>query len=182
MTLDGYSDVELVQRFKSGDAAAFDAIVHRFQDRIYRLASVWLHDGQHAGDAAQEVFLRAFKGLRRFHFRSAPFTWLYRTTRHVCNEFNRKRRAEPLNDEPHDPAAAPERQVDAYEAARRIRRLVANLPARQREVVMLRIFEDLSVAETASAMGCREGTVKALLHKATARLRQILQQAGLTND
>ncbi len=179
MTEDDVSDVELVKRFKSGDGRAFDAIVRRFQDRIYRLACVWLFDEQHAGDVAQEVFLRSYKGLRRFHFRSAPFTWLYRMTKNVCHEFNRKRRTEALVDEPQDPAALPERQVAGHDAARRVRRLVAALPARQREVVMLRVFEDLSVRDTALAMGCREGTVKALLHKATRQLRGKLDQPEL---
>ncbi len=179
MTLDGNSDVKLVQRFKSGDPDAFDAIVRRFQDRIFRLACIWLHDDQHAGDATQEVFLRGFKGLRAFRFRSAPFTWLYRTTKNVCNEFNRKRRTEPLDDEPADPTSAPERQVADYETARQVRQLVAVLPERQREVVMLRVFEEFSVQETARAMGCREGTVKALLHKAKRRLKINLQKTGL---
>ena len=75
MPLSEKSDVELVTEFKSGSAAAFDAIVERFQDRIYRLACVWLYDPQHAEDAAQEVFLRAHKGLRLCRFRAAPFTW-----------------------------------------------------------------------------------------------------------
>ena len=59
MPLSEKSDVELVTEFKSGNAAAFDAIVERFQDRVYRLACVWLYDPQHAEDAAQEVFMRA---------------------------------------------------------------------------------------------------------------------------
>ena len=58
------------------------------------------------------------------------------------------------------------------DAARRVRRLVAVLPGKHREVVMRRIFEELSVADTAQAMGCRQGTVKALLHKAVRRLRE----------
>lgn len=171
MSWDDKSDEELVRQFKSGSDAAFDAIVRRFQDRVFRLSSVWLYDGQFAADATQEVFVRGYKGLRRFRFRSAPFTWLYRTTRNVCNEFNRRRRTEPLIDEPADDAMAPHRQVSELDTARRVRELVAGLPDRQREVVMLRIFEDLSVRETAYAMGCREGTVKALLHKATGNLR-----------
>jgi RNA polymerase sigma-70 factor (ECF subfamily) len=174
------TDVELVREFKAGSAGAFDAIVGRFQDRIYRLACVWLYDPQNADDATQEVFLRAHKGLRRFHFRAAPFTWLYRTTRYVCNEFNRRRKTEPLDDEPTDSGAGPDRQVTEVETATRVRALVAGLPDRQREVVICRVFEELSVAETASAMGCREGTVKALLHKATQRLRIDIESAGLT--
>lgn len=171
MNLDEQPDAELVRRFKAGDKRAFDAIVQRFQDRIYRLACVWLYDPQYASDVTQEVFLRGFNGLRKFHFRSAPFTWLYRTTKNVCHEFNRKRVAEPLEEEPPDTTTLPEREAVRDEAAARIRQLVERLPDRQREVVLLRIFEDLSVAETARTMGCREGTVKALLHKATQRLK-----------
>jgi len=166
------SDVELVQRFRAGDPEAFDAIVRRHQDTLYRLASVWLCNPQYAEDAVQDVFLRAWRGLRRFGFRAAPFTWLYRTARHVCSEYNRRRTGEALDGEPADPAAGPERSAGDLEAARRVRRLVAVLPGRQREVVMLRIFEELSVADTAKAMGCRQGTVKALLHKAVRRLRK----------
>jgi RNA polymerase sigma-70 factor (ECF subfamily) len=165
------SDVELVQRFRSGDPEAFDALVRRHQHRLYRLASVWLRDPRQAEDAVQEIFLRSWRGLGRFRFRAAPFTWLYRTARLVCGEYNRRRTAESLEAEPADPAEGPERRADDEEAARRVRELVAVLPTRQREVVMLRIFEELSVAETARAMGCRQGTVKALLHKAIARLR-----------
>lgn len=170
-----HSDAELVRRFRNGEEGAYDAIVLRFQDRVCRLAAVWLHDEQQAVDVAQEVFLRAWSGLRRFRFQAAPFTWLYRATRNVCHEYNRRRRPEPLAEEPVDPAGAPPLHVDALQAAREVRRLVAGLPGRQREVVVLRVFEDLSVRETARAMGCREGTVKALLHKATARLRLALE-------
>lgn len=180
MSLDNQTDVELVQRFKAGDLKAFDAIMGRFEDRIYRLACLWLYDGQLAGDATQEVFLRSFSGLRKFHFRASPFTWLYRTTRYVCNEYNRKRGAEPLEEEPVDTSSMPEESVANLETARRVRALVSGLPRRQREVVVLRIFEDLSVAETATAMGCRKGTVKALLHKATSALRNRIGNTGIT--
>jgi len=182
MSQDECSDVELVKLFKSGDTTAFDAIVRRFQDRIFRLACVWLFDQQQASDAAQEVFLRGFKGLRGFRFQSAPFTWLYRTTRNVCNEFNRKRRTEPLENEPSDTSGTPDRLAADADVARRVRRLVSALPERQREVVILRIFEELSVLETARAMGCREGTVKALLHKATRRLKINLDSVGLHDE
>lgn len=182
MNPDDPSDAELVRQFKGGDVEAFDAIVRRFQDRVFRLASVWLYDEQSAADVTQEVFVRGFKGLRGFRFRSAPFTWLYRVTRNVCNEFNRTRQNERLDDEPGDTSSMPHRQVESLESARQIRRLVSKLPERQREVVMLRIFEDFSVMETARAMGCREGTVKALLHKATNSLRTGASFSGIDDE
>ena len=169
------SDVELVRRFQRGDSDAFDVLVRRHQDRLYRMAAVWLHNDQQAADVVQEAFLRSIRGLGAFRFRAAPFTWLYRTTRNVCHEFNRRRPTEPLETEPDDPSPGVEQQVSQLDAARTVRALLAGLPARQREVVLLRIFEDLSVRETAKAMGCREGTVKALLHKATTRLRLDLE-------
>ncbi len=170
--VDVSSDAELVRRFQHGDLAAFEALVQRFQDRVYRLALVWLYDPQYAQDASQEVFLRALKGLKGFRFRSAPFTWLYRATRNVCQEFNRKRPTEPLDLEPADPAASAAKQLSGEQAARWVRELVAALPARQREVVVLRLFEELSVEDTARTMGCRPGTVKALLHKAMNKLKE----------
>jgi RNA polymerase sigma-70 factor (ECF subfamily) len=181
MSHDEESDELLVRHFQGGDADAFDALVRRYQDRIYRMAAVWLYDGQHSSDVVQEVFLRAFKGLRAFRFRSAVFTWLYRTTRNVCREQNRRRTTDPLDFEPVDSHANPAAETERQYVAKEVRQLIASLPKRQQEVVLLRIFEDLSVRETAAAMKCREGTVKALLHKATTRLRSTLQTQG-TNE
>jgi RNA polymerase sigma-70 factor (ECF subfamily) len=168
------TDRELVKRFQGGDEAAFAELVRRHQDRIFRLTRVRLHTPQQAADAAQDVFVRAYRGLRGFLFTAEPFTWLYRTMINVCNEYNRRAQREgrlfrELDDQTDDAAAEPQHDDDAETRALRAR--VAALPARQREVVTLRIFEDLSVEATARAMGCRPGTVKALLHKALANLR-----------
>ena len=75
--MDDSSDVELVRLFKSGNPHAYDAIVRRFQDRVFRLACVWLYDDQSAADATQEVFVRGYKGLRTFRFRSAYKSYNY---------------------------------------------------------------------------------------------------------
>lgn len=175
------TDEQLVQQFRDGDALAFELLIRRHQDRIFRLASVWLYDDQQAADVAQDVFLRSHKGLLSFRFRSSVFTWLYRTTRNVCHEHNRKRRVQPLDTEPVDMSENPAQSAASAETAQKVRNLVAVLPQRQREVVMLRIFEGLSVREAALAMGCREGTVKALLHKASAKLRIDFNEQGLTS-
>ncbi|MEM8814626.1 MAG: sigma-70 family RNA polymerase sigma factor [Pseudomonadota bacterium] len=178
MNWEDLSDADLVRHFKAGDAAAFDAIVRRFQDRIYRLAAATLYDAEQAADVTQEVFIRGHKGLRAFRFRAAPFTWLYRTTRLVCLEFNRRRQTDSLDEDYADTGKPPETLVDDLAIAARVRALVAKLPERQREVVLLRIFEELSVRDTARAMGCREGTVKALLHKATVNLEASMHTQG----
>jgi len=179
MSLQDISDEDLVKRFKAGDVVALDAIVQRYQDRVFRLASVWLFDPQLAADAAQEVFLRSYKGLGGFRFGSTTYTWIYRVTKNVCHEFNRKRRIESLDTEPVDPGKAPEGEVVQADALRRVRELVARLPERQRDVFLLRVFEEFSVRETAQALNCREGTVKTLLHRASRKLKLDMESMGV---
>lgn len=179
MSLRELSDEELVKHFNAGDVGAFDAIVLRYQDRVFRLASVWLYDPQFAADAAQEVFLRSYKGLRGFRFGSTTYTWIYRVTRNVCHEFNRKRRTESLEDEPVDTRQSPELDAVQADALRRVRELVAVLPRRQRDVFLLRVFEEFSVRETAQALDCREGTVKTLLHRASKKLKLDIESMGI---
>ena len=176
---DAHTDAELVRRFKRGDRAGFNALVRRHQDRIYRLALVLLDDKQQAADAAQEVFLRAFQGLVRFRFQAEPFTWLFRTTKNVCREFNRRRTFQPLDMDIPDAAAGAGGEWDQAYCRGVVRTLVMGLPERQRDAVMLRVFEELSTADTARAMGCKPGTVKALLHKAMQRLKGDPQVAEL---
>ncbi|GMQ84215.1 MAG: sigma-70 family RNA polymerase sigma factor [Gammaproteobacteria bacterium] len=170
------SDRELVQQFQGGDEQAFELLMQRHQDRVYRLASVRLYAHDDARDAAQEVFLRAYRGLPRFRFQAEPFTWFYRTMINVCNEYNRKRtRDRDLKQEiENDPMAGNEEYIAPDNGPMmQIRQYVQVLPERQREVVMLRIFEDMSVEDTARVLGCRPGTVKAHLHKAIARLKEM---------
>ena len=169
------SDEQLVRRFQRGDISAFEMLVERHQDRIFRLASVWLYAPDAAADAAQDVFLRVYTGLPRFRFRAAPFTWLYRTLRNVCREYNRRAAASPLPLEDRDVVVADEasRRTDTEQRLQRTLERIGALPERQREVVLMRVFEDMSVEDTARTLGCRPGTVKAQLSRALGRLRAL---------
>ena len=168
------SDKTLVKRFQDGDQRAFELLVERYHGRIYRMASVSLIVPEHSADVTQEVFLRAYRGLHKFRFQAEPYTWLFRTMKNVCKEMNRKERYSGEETDSLSSEGSLEDQVAAKHKLRAIRKLLEELPQRQREVVMLRIFEDQSVEETARAMGCREGTVKALLHKALKKIRHAL--------
>lgn len=169
------TDEQLIRRFQRGDMAAFETFVERHQDRIFRLAGAWLYAPDAAADVSQDVFLRALTGLARFRFRASPFTWLYRTLRNVCQEYNRRSTAHPLPLEDRDlptPDLAPRRTETERRLERTMER-IRSLPERQREVVLLRIFEDMSVEDTARTLGCRPGTVKAQLNRALGRLRAL---------
>lgn len=171
------SDKDLVQDFIAGDQAAFDALVRRHQDRIYRLACAKLYSREDAVDVAQEVFLRAYNGLPRFRFQAEPFTWLYRTLENTCNEYNRRvmrhnKIASSLEQDVTGNYDDNTGEGNIY--MQQINALVRQLPKRQQDVVLLRIFEGMSVEETAVALKCRAGTVKAHLHKAINNLREYL--------
>lgn len=167
------SDEQLVRRFQRGDLSAFETFIERHQDRVFRLASAWLYAPDSAADATQDVFLRALTGLPRFRFRATPFTWLYRTLRNVCGEYNRRSASRPFGLEERDLMVVDDapRNVDTERRLQRILARIATLPERQRDVVMLRIFEDMSIEDTARTLGCRPGTVKAQLNRALGRLR-----------
>ena len=168
------SDSTLIRRFQRGEVAAFETFVRRHQDRCIRLAAVWLDRPGTAEDAVQEALLRAFRGLHRFRFAAAPSTWLFRMLRNVCFEMNRhsRKHRQRLPEQATPCVPSPLLEETHAETLREVRELVGNLPPRQRDVVMLRVFEELSVDDTARVLGCRPGTVKATLHKAMANLRR----------
>ncbi|MEC8596583.1 MAG: RNA polymerase sigma factor [SAR324 cluster bacterium] len=172
------TDEELVRAFQRGDRQAFGRLIERHQDRLYRLALAWLGNSDFAEDAVQEAFLRGFNSLPRFRFGATPFSWLYRTLRNICHEINRRQsKLKAFGDAELDiQTDQTGHRAAGEQSLERIRALIAKLPTRQQEVVLLRLFEECSEEETANAMGCRRGTVKALLHKARQQLQLGLQE------
>ncbi len=165
------SDEELIRQLQSGNSEAFSVFVKRHQDRIYRMAWLWLKSPQEADDVLQEVLLRSYTGFARFQFRSSPATWILRVTRNVCHEFNRRwQRNVQSSLEEKGPGA--QEHWSREQSRQRVRALVGCLPPRQREVVSLRVFEEMSTRDTAAVMGCRPGTVKALLNRALNQLKR----------
>ncbi len=173
---DTADSVRLVKQFQHGDMDAFESFVRCYQDRLYRLACIYLDHSRDAEDATQEVFLRAYQGLPRFRFGSSPFTWLFRVLKNVCSEFNRKhRRNQEISETELQEVLVSEDTADRELRIAEIRRLLELLPRRQRDVMVLRLFEAFSIEQTAQIMRCRPGTVKALQHKAMNRIRGIVE-------
>ena len=168
------TDEELVRAFQRGDRQVFGRLIERHQDRLYRLALAWLGNS----DFAEDAFLRGFNSLPRFRFGATPFSWFYRTLRNICHEINRRQsKLKAFGDTELDiQTDRTEHRAAGEQSLERIRVLIAKLPTRQQEVVLLRLFEECSEEETANAMGCRRGTVKALLHKARQQLQLGLQE------
>ncbi|MCU0610266.1 MAG: sigma-70 family RNA polymerase sigma factor [Candidatus Eisenbacteria bacterium] len=181
-------DERLLREFQSGDEGAFDRLVRRHQDVIYRLALRHLCDEDLAVEATQEVFIRAWRKLPRW--KPGPgsvFTWPYRTTTMVCRELGRGRQrlrlGRPLCDVGDIPDDRGLLARDTEEAVARLQSLVRRLPPRQQDVVWLHAYEGLALKDVAAALGIPLGTVKSNYHKALCSLRvwwSILDDAGMS--
>ena len=166
-------DAGLVRRACRGDRASRATLLRELQDVWYRFAYSMLRDEHAARDAAQETGLRFLRGLGGFRGNSRLKTWSLGIALNVCREHTRKHTATPLPDEPlPGPGADPALQAVETEGLDRLRQAVNDLPERQREAVVLRYFEELTLQETADAMGCALGTAKATVSQALSRLRE----------
>lgn len=162
---------ELHTRAARGDRDAQAALLNALQDSIFRFCCARLFDRESARDATQETALRIISGLKRFKGRSSMRTWALGIALNVCREKRRDaRRPEP--DLSFDDVASPESDALKNESIERLRTMLNELPDRQREAIVLRFFEDLSVDETASVMGIAPGTVKATVFQALRAMRR----------
>jgi len=159
------SNAETVER-------SFDAFYAAHRDSIYRGVLVATRNPQRAEDAVQEAFMRAFDQWEKVRHHDRPRAWVARVALNVATSWWRRHRREQENP-PDRPAPPDVRPIDGE-----LVRLVWALPKRQRQVVALRVLADLSVADTAAALGVAEGTVKATLHRALGRLRTALEADG----
>lgn len=169
-----------IERARRGERDALQALMLGLQDTWYRFCLTQLRDTDTARDATQETAVRFMRHLPAFRGESRIETWSLGIALNVVREFRRnvqKNRqlesAEGVN--PRDPATdANERDTLEPDELQNVHKLLSELPERQREAIVLRFFEDRSVEETAQAMNCAEGTIKATVFQALRSLRQKL--------
>ena len=154
--------------------ARLEELVARYQTSLYRTCCLYLGDAALAEDAVQETFLKAYRALPRFRGESSEKTWLMRIAVNTCRDAMRSgwfrhtdRRVTP--DMLPEAAAPAEAGDDALLAE------VMNLPAKQREVVLLYYYQDMDTHEVAKALGIAHSSVSGRLRSARARLRAVLE-------
>jgi RNA polymerase sigma-70 factor (ECF subfamily) len=182
----GIDERELIRRCLAGDASAFEPLVERYRQRVWRLAYQVLHDREEAWDVAQEAFVRAFHSLPSFRGQSAFYTWLFRITVNVATDRHRQRGAQARAFGPErvteeewarttaDPGGGPDQAATRTEQRERIRRALDALPPKARTIIMLSDVEGLSYREIAEVLNCPIGTVMSRLHNARKRLKAVL--------
>ncbi len=181
------SEHELLRRARARDEDAFAQLVEIHADRIHGALRRFGLDANEADEVAQEVFLRAWRGLPRFEERAQLSTWLYRI---AFNEAQRRLsrrepprlepgpdpdRADPILALPESPALGPEHRTLDREFDRVLERALAQLPMEWRAAVVLRDIEGLSTRDAAEIVGVGEAAFKSRLHRGRMQLRALLE-------
>lgn len=181
-------DPQLVRAVQRGEPDAMDQLIRGTYGAVYAMCLRLLGDRSDAADATQEVFLRVTRSVAGFRGESAFGTWLHRVTANVCATSLRRRgdvRAQGRTagwtafaapDSVQDVASGDdtEHRVAVSDHATRVATAINALPDAFREVVVLRDVEGLSTKDTAAVLGIKEGTVKVRLHRAHAKLREMV--------
>lgn len=174
---------DILSRAQAGDRQAFNELVRFYRQDLLRVTYRFVGNYEDARDVLQQVFVKVHQNLHRWEPRAPFWSWLYRIA--VNESLGWKKREQrryglvsPLEELPYPDAPSgdpsPLEDVAWHEVGRRVLDAVDQLPEMQRATFILRYREQLSVKETAAALGCAEGTVKANGYHAIRRLRRIL--------
>jgi RNA polymerase sigma-70 factor, ECF subfamily len=180
---------ELIILAQKGDNAAFEQLIYLYDKNVLSLALKYSKDEDLAKDIYQEVFIRVFKGLKNFQFKSEFSTWIFRITTNVCITFKTKRETRvfvSINEEDSDEElvidlkdesyeASPDRITDGTELEKRIADALDDIPPKQKMVFLLKHYEGYKIREIALILDCQEGTVKKYLFEAVHTLRKKLK-------
>jgi RNA polymerase sigma-70 factor, ECF subfamily len=179
------SEHELIRRARDGDQGAFESLVVMHGDRVYGALRRFGLDAAEADEVAQEVFVRAWRGLGRFEERAQLSTWLYRIAfneaqRRLARNTSAALGADPAGEERlrtvQGPASdRPEARLEDRELTAMLERALGELPDEWRAAVVLRDLEGLSTAEAARVVGVREAAFKSRLHRGRMQLRVLIE-------
>ena len=173
-------DFDLIKRFNAGDEAAFNDIVKRYQKKIYWHARRMTGNHLDADEVTQEVLIAMYDNLKKFRFQSSLYTWIYRiTSTRTLNFLNRNNVKKLLG---YDESNARELSsqediIENYEQREKFAELeqkLRKLPAKQREVFIMRNFDDMSYKEISEITGRSEGGLKANYFHAINKLTELM--------
>jgi RNA polymerase sigma-70 factor (ECF subfamily) len=179
------TDGEIIGRVCGGETRMFDELVRRYQDQVYGMAARFVGQAADAEDIAQEVFLKAFRGLRGFKGDAKFSTWLYRITFNLCTDWLRRNRKpgraeSPFEDETTAALGAADvgEGLLASEERREIRKALDGLPEKYRTVVTLLYYQRLSYEQIGAILDVPTKTVETRLYRARRMLRETLGDRG----
>jgi RNA polymerase sigma-70 factor (ECF subfamily) len=164
------SDRELIELANNGDPDAFETLYGRYKDRVYRLAWRFTNNHQDALDVLQETFIYLLGKFPGFELAASMVTFLYPVVKHLSSNLRNKRHTFVSDDEILGEMAAPASK-EAGDSRAELAVVLAGVPDEQREVLLMRFVDDMSLQEIADALKIPLGTVKSRLHNALQKLR-----------
>ena len=168
----------LVEACLANRPGAFDLVVDRHRRSVYQLCYRFVGNHEDASDRSQDVFLRAYRGLKNFRGQSSLATWLYRIGVNVCRNHVsvRSPAVEAIDAREFVDAGAesPSDRILRAERGARVRAAIAQLPPKQRAALVLRTYHEMSHQEIADVLGSSVGAVKANFFHALASLKRLL--------
>jgi RNA polymerase sigma-70 factor (ECF subfamily) len=177
------SDEELVARCATGDRAAFDRLVDRHGDALFRFATRHCGARRDAEDAVQDGLIAAWRGAYTFRGEASARSWLFQVVLHACRRRQRRRAGEPERHAPledaervPDGASAADARAAARQGTRALTEALANLSEESREVLLLRDVEGLDGVEAAAALGIGLAAMKSRLHRARLELKERVEE------
>jgi RNA polymerase sigma-70 factor (ECF subfamily) len=182
------SERELIRKARAGDQDAFAELVMMHAERVYRALRRFGLDPDEADEVAQEVFVRAWRGLPRFEERARFSTWLYRIAFNEAQRrlsrrpparaetvIDREGQSDPIVSLPESARLGPESQTLDREFEQKLMHALDQLPADWRAAVVLRDIEGLSTEEAAEIVGVGQAAFKSRLHRGRMQLRTLLE-------
>jgi RNA polymerase sigma-70 factor (ECF subfamily) len=184
------SDDELILKAQRGDIEAFEQLVYRHDRRVMSIALTHTKNEDDAKDILQEVFVRAYRALPKFSFKSEFSTWMYRIVTNVCLTYHSRRTKHPQvsldelrendglkqNPQTHATTNDPSHNSNNFDISMQIQKSMSSLSPQQKMVLTLKHFHGYKIREIAVLMNCAEGTVKKHLFTAIARMRRQLKE------
>jgi RNA polymerase sigma-70 factor (ECF subfamily) len=171
---------QLVRLAQDGSQAAFEELVTKYQSKVFSMAVSFIRNREAADDTAQEVFLKAYLALPKFHMKSEFGTWLYRIAiNHIKDVLRKRGRAREVSlDDVQELSVADENAMEKAEAEREtearkglVQRFVQGLPEKYRVILTLRDIQGLPYDKISQVLHLSPGTVDSRLHRARRMLR-----------
>ena len=184
-------EIELIKNAQHGDMASFEKLVYQYDQNVLSLAYSYINNQDDAKDIYQEVFLRVFRHLKNFEFRSEFSTWLYRITVNVALTYKTKKHkysyasldeeitddegeTKPFYEAVENDSATDEKAIGS-DISSNIKEAIEKLSPQQKMVFTLKHFEEYKIKEIAEMMNLSDGTVKNYLFNATIKMREYLK-------
>ncbi|MBI2623757.1 MAG: sigma-70 family RNA polymerase sigma factor [Candidatus Liptonbacteria bacterium] len=169
----------IIENAVKGEASAFGQLYDHYQPKIYRFVLFKVSQREEAEDLTHEVFMSAWQRIRTYRDFGFPFSsWLYQIARNrIIDHYRTKKASTPIDAVDPEyfvaPASAP-RAVEEKIEVERVRRALGKLKPEHQDVVIMRFIEELSIKETAAALGKTEGAIKLLQHRAMKALQELV--------